>query len=113
LRLANARVVLDQQVPAGQQHGQDHLQHRLRQLDGSPDAGAQPVAQLGQLRHRQLGRLSPCGGQAVGGHGQARRARAPMPVVLEDRAHDTLPGKRPRAVSRSMLAVFLVLSDWA
>jgi len=36
-----------------------------------------------------------------------------MPVVLEDRAHDTLSVKRPLAVFRSMMAVFLALSDWA
>ena len=53
-RLADARVVLDQHVPLGQQRDQHVAQHPLGSLDRARDVVAQPRAELGDLRRVEL-----------------------------------------------------------
>src|SRR6266536_2854830 len=68
-------MILDQQVPAGQQDGHDHRQHLFGQLHAGPDAATQPRTELGDLLERQLRQVGPATerGRGAARHGWGRK----------------------------------------
>ena len=72
-RLPHAGVILDEQVTTREQRGQDHLERRLRNLDGGAQAGSQLLSHLAHTDERHRSHCVRGPHQSLPGRRTARR----------------------------------------